>query len=349
MYIPRKIGALPVPFSDECLSSFLLRTAHRQGLSPHALCHILWPEYQFWPRDLDRCARPSLIEAISKRTGMSATCIERLTLRPLMKEMTAQIRRHGVSRWILPIGVYHRIRRDFGQRFCPECLAQSQRYLQRAWRIGYVSICSTHYRNLQDACPDCDAPFIPHRHGSLLLARCHSCGADLTKPSMGKVNIYADGLQMHLNSVRKSSAFPADEFSGWHTLMSILARNDARFKSQEGAWFMWRECERRNLLSASFELYQDWPFSFVKWAEDHRLSQAGLNDYRCQSIWLSSVISLLPERYSPPRKSRRKSPARPLPLSKSWNSGGGTKTLKATAMLNAAYRILRTKQNSQIK
>lgn len=349
MHIPKKIGAVPVPQTDECLSSFLIRLASRQGLSPHTLCHILWPDYQFWTRDIDRCARVGLIHTMSQRTGLDETSIEQLTLRPLMQSITGQVRRCGVSRWILPIGVYHRVRRAYGQRYCPDCLAETPRHLQRVWRLGYQYICHKHYRCLEDACFECDAPFIPHRHNSLLQAICHECGADLTKAPGKRVSDTADALQQHLECVRTQSDAAADQFSGWHTLLSILARNDERFKSQAGSWFMWRQFERAQLLSAGFELFQNWPASFVRWADDHRLSQAGLNDYRCQSTWLSTAIALLPERYMPPRKPRRRSPARPQLLPKSRKHTVNGKSAMASAMLNAAYRVLRLQRKLRVR
>lgn len=341
MFIPRQLGDVPAPEADEALSSFLVRLAHRHGLLPHSLCHGVWPEYQFWTRDIDRCVRVGLIDAIALRTGLPPNQIAQLTLRSFMEQLAGQVIQHGICPWILPVGVYHRMRTSFGQRYCPECLADGPRYLRRSWRLTYVSVCDKHYCYLRDACPRCDAPFIPHRHNSLINATCYECESSLFDASNPKVNASIEGFQQYFVHLHSTSG-AADEFSGWHTLLSLMARNDARFKDVPGAWFLWRQTERNHLLSASYPFCVDWPRAFVAWAEEHRISQAGMNEYRCKSHWLASAVRLLPARYSPYRKKRRKA-ARSKELAGTQRRGTRTraKTLTATLLLDAAYRLLK--------
>lgn len=347
MYIPKRLGILPAIEADECLSSYLVRLACRHGILPHTLCHHVWPQYAVWTRDIDRCANVGLIQAIEQRTGLSSAIIESMTLRPLMALMIGNVPKHGISRWIVPIGVYHRMRHAYGQRYCPACLAQAPRYARRAWRLAHVNMCFTHHCLLQDACPQCDRPFIPHRHDSLLTALCHHCGADLAATYSRPPNRQAVAIQSHLQRLLENDPSPQDEFNGWHEFAAVLARLDRRFAHLAGQWLLWRQSDRNELLGYAFKFHEAWPQSFVDWAAEYRVSQAYLKDFSCESRWFSQATCLLPDRYQSPRKRHKKmAPVRQRTRNQSLSQ---VKMEDASRLLDVAFKRLQRRQDKEIR
>ncbi|WP_424949174.1 TniQ family protein [Comamonas terrigena] len=148
-----------LPWPDELLSSFLCRAALVHASSAYEFAALYFGRH-VWTRDIDRTVPQGLLEQVAHFAQLSqAQCINMLLDRGVVKNMPL---------WVSNVGVYHRIRRCHGLKFCALCLRE-RAYFQRLWRYAWVGFCPHHEVLLHDACPHCDAPVAPHRSRSLAL------------------------------------------------------------------------------------------------------------------------------------------------------------------------------------
>jgi hypothetical protein len=292
---------VPVPRPGETFSSILLRLARNHAASAHELCAMLWPGRQFWTRDIDRTAGDKMIEAVARDTGLSRAKLEAATLRGLVKALGFPERLQGSQRGILPVGVYHRVRRRFGQQYCPVCLAADPPYLRRVWRLEIMVVCPEHGVLLRDACPSCDAPFIPHRDHSLVRHRCHHCGSPLTLGHAGNVTPRAamlqqaalrtlSGLLEDVADALEHSAIPAPHWpalqgigdrellDGIHRLCQTAAHLSEtgpvdHSESHRQTWTLLRTRERVVVMEQVGAWLADWPHAWTGWARKRGLTR----------------------------------------------------------------------------
>lgn len=178
------------PHPGELLSSWLIRLAHAHGYKVERLCRkLLGVGAAMWNRDIDRSADARLAAAVMSVTAASKQQFWGSTLQALGGKLSEQIEVRGYSRWIIPLSIYHRTRRKPGLMYCSVCLANDvDPYFRMIWRLAFVTVCTRHGINLNDSCPQCRAPLMPHRTDvgyksyaprDKLLIRCHCCGFDL--------------------------------------------------------------------------------------------------------------------------------------------------------------------------
>ena len=304
----------------EALSSFLLRLARNHSASGHELCTLLWPRFQFWTRDIDRTASDALLDEVAQVTALSRDVLERATLRKVVKAMGFREWIHGCQRGILPIGVYHRVRRRFGQQYCPECLAEKPAYLRKLWRIEFMMACPRHKILLRDSCPICDAPFIPHRNHALTKAQCHRCGSSLTtgasaKPSDAAAKLQQTALAALTNSLDDTPpamGTSATDGFGWpvfadagnaafldgvHRLCRLAARaSDAlpHVSGRSRIWTLLRTPERAEVMTRVGHWLSGWPDEWVRWAGIADMTQHYLEDeYGPLPDWIKSATTQL--------------------------------------------------------
>lgn len=296
-----RLGHVPVPRQGETFSSILLRLSSNHAATAHELCAMLWPKFQFWTRDIDRTAADTLLEAVSRDTGLARAALEAATLRDVVGALGFSERLQGSQRGILPVGVYHRVRRRFGQQYCAACLAGQPPYLRRLWRLEILIACPEHGVLLRDACPSCDAPFIPHRDHSLVRRRCHRCGASLTKDQAETAAPHAAMLQQAaLRALSHSlddaavvlahGAVPTPRWpviegvgngellDGIHRLCQLAAHMpDDRLatlpEARRETWTLLRTWERAAVMERVGGWLADWPTAWVAWAKARGLSR----------------------------------------------------------------------------
>lgn len=153
----------PLPRNDELLSSYLCRIAAAHGATPMRFTGLHLGEH-IWTRDIDRTPPRGLTEAVACGAGLSESRVRAM-------QLTAPLG------WVSCVGVYHRMRRRHGLRYCPACLQEEAAYL-RQWRCAWVTCCWRHGLWLWDSCPACGAVLMLHRAAAL--NRCWRCAADLT-------------------------------------------------------------------------------------------------------------------------------------------------------------------------
>lgn len=202
---PNRWPAFVRPKPDELLSSWLLRNAHAHNTKAHTFCRIVWPKLSFWNRDIDRMALPQVYETIALKTGVSNERSYQTTLAAYENRLFKHHTYQGNTRWIMPLGIYHRERKGYGIQYCPLCLKtdKEQPYYRRWWRLSLAVACPFCGVELKDACPICHRAVVFHRSevgrknelATHSLSHCSYCQADL---STAETHPVPAALQNHL-------------------------------------------------------------------------------------------------------------------------------------------------------
>lgn len=306
------------PQADELLSSWLMRLAAAHALKLHTFCALAWTRRkQIWNRDIDKCADESILNMLVERTGTRPEVVARTTLAAYEGYLYERHNPFGNTRWIMPVGVYHRTRRRHGLQFCPRCLAEDDDpYYRRAWRLAFVTFCERHGTTLFDRCPRCYAPVNFHRnelgHRAKWVADsvtlCHACGYDLRETPVAQPTGLADcrilEFQRGLADATKSGwveingqgpVYSHLYFTVLHQLMKVCAtgkradrlreavRRELQIQAPPALTKSCRDIERldvvgrRALLDMARHLLDDWPGRFVRLCEAH-------------SVWSSALL-----------------------------------------------------------
>lgn len=297
----------PHPLPDELLSSWMIRLARGNGFKVHNFyAEFFGRERQVWNRDIDHLAPAWLIESLAARTGTPLERVRLTTLRAFESFAFERFNEVGVTRWVLPLGVFHRTRRAHGQQFCPLCLAgDAEPYLRRSWRLALVVICTRHGVLLQDRCPQCASPVTPHRSDmaarnglseKTTILHCSKCRSRLDTAiktaSAGDVQMQI-GIDTALNdgfTVMESGQWVYSHlyFEGLRMLMRVV---DLPASARHRMGFEFASIEQRlDLLRSSIELSSDWPDRFLRRcsALPHAYTSVSMNEQG--PYWLGSVL-----------------------------------------------------------
>ncbi len=164
----------------ETLSSFLARSAFAHGSRPYGFCNLFFPGVPIWNRDIDRSATDSLLQSIESASGTPISTLRDGCLTNTERVLCGgEPRCNGNVPLLLSLGVFHRTRKRHGTQYCSECLREARPWIRQVWRFGFVLACPVHETPLFDACPTCDAPYIPHRSPTTDFSTCWRCSAAL--------------------------------------------------------------------------------------------------------------------------------------------------------------------------
>jgi hypothetical protein len=332
---PGLSGALwpvhPHRLEDELLSNWIVRTAHANRIKLQTFTTLgLGSEAALWNRDVDRSASDSLLDQLAAQTGSTVGELRGGMLSAYEGTLFEEHNALGNTKWILPLGIYHRTRRSYGVQFCSQCLFfDPVPYFRRSWRLAFSTFCDRHGIMLHDRCPACRAPVVVFRND---LGRrsdyrigdhtsCWQCGFDLRRaPAYGPSG--PDGKSiMALRSLATFHGlgwwFQGDVgipyghlyFDALHHLVMFLASALGRrllvFTERETGWHAAigdqtaRTCfERRSvgarheLLVSALWLLDDWPDRFVRGAKAAGLSQSRILRGESLPFWFESEIRL---------------------------------------------------------
>lgn len=182
----------PHPLPDELLSSWLVRLAAANHCKVHSFfADFAGHQHGLWARDLDKLAPQDLLYYLERHTGQPLSRLDATTLRSFEGLVFEHLNPWGNTRWITPLGIYHRQRRQFGLQYCPQCLFEDGEtpYYRKQWRLSFYTACDRHQRRLLDRCPRCQKPVMFFRrelgrrstiHGGDI-ATCHHCHFDLRR------------------------------------------------------------------------------------------------------------------------------------------------------------------------
>lgn len=318
----------PQPYPDELLTHWFFRLAHANYLKAQTLADYLFGYYStFWNRDQDKLASPEVIERLSDLSGLAPDDLHAMTLASYEGRLYEHHNPYGHTRWILPLGIYHRTRRGFGMQYCPLCLAGDvEPYFRRKWRLAFSTVCEKHGVLMLDRCYQCGAPVaffrndIGHRarHEFGSSALCDGCGANLTRAPAydppgpdGQVLAIYRALDTALElgwwwSGKDAVPYGHLFFDVLHHLAACLASANGRkllteverqigqslgFPKFQRKVFELRAFHERHWLTLmALWLLQDWPNRFVETCTKARMWQSWLLAEGPFPWWFEQVV-----------------------------------------------------------
>ena len=271
----------PQPLADELLSSWMIRVARDNGFKVHNFyADHFGRERQIWNRDIDHHAPTWLLDGLETYSGVPHTRLEALTLRAFESIAYERLNETGNTRLLMPLSIFHRTRRAYGQQFCPLCLATDKTpYLRRRWRLALVVVCVRHGVLLQDRCGNCGRPLAPH-HSDMKKAssfperstmrQCGHCGRSILAPPI-LVSRAALDTQQHLNQALDNGFVSLSTekvvyshlyFDGLRQLMVGLSRCSA-LRDHHITFERAGVYERLTRLQCAVALLEGWPYKFL--------------------------------------------------------------------------------------
>lgn len=159
----RRLARSLVPLPEESLPGFLLRLAHRLGLSPGriaGLCGLT--SYERRPPAYHLIGLPDDIAAFAATARLSRTEVGKLTLRRYAATYPALAKAQMDSK-ISVVAQREYWALNASSRYCPECLRGDGSPAQSAhggpwklsWHLPVVFACPLHDRLLEVVCPEC--------------------------------------------------------------------------------------------------------------------------------------------------------------------------------------------------
>ena len=327
------------PLPDELLSSWLVRLATAQALKVHSFCVANWPRRAIWSRDIDKSADAEIVDVLAERTATPRPRVEATCLAAYEGVLYESHNPVGNTRWILPVGIYHRTRRARGLQYCPACLEEDPvPYFRRAWRLACFTVCVRHDLPLRDGCPGCGAPIqffrgdMAHRSKAFAdpVTKCHTCGVDLRSAGACPGRIETDHLfRQHIiaRQIREGWAWVPGHgpvhahlyFDVLRQLVRLLAMDkhgrrlraaasqryglepiELEYPKGHNAFEYMTGEDRGRLISIALLLLADWPNGFVELCAEHRIwSSTLLRDMESPPFWYWSVVQETLVRKSP--------------------------------------------------
>jgi hypothetical protein len=165
-----------------------MRLAMAHGVKLHTFSTATWPQKPIWNRDIDKSADEEIVRVLAQKTDTPRERAQGTVLSAYEGWLFERYNHYGPTPWLLPVGIYHRIRQRYGQQFCPRCLAEDQEaYYRRRWRLAFMICCEHHRSSLCDRCPHCGSPVNFHRNElgdfsqgvAISMTHCYICGLDL--------------------------------------------------------------------------------------------------------------------------------------------------------------------------
>lgn len=308
------------PLADELLSGYLCRVAFAHGASPYGFYALHFGDSAWWARDIDRGVVRRHDSTIADQAGISVEQIRSLTLRDWLERLTPSTylssQPAAVTPWINAVSVFHRMRRQHALQFCSQCLQESG-VVQKQWRVSFVVLCPRHRVELQDGCPRCDAPFIPHR-AVRRMYRCHVCHESLTEqPSRAHSSMDASNPLLQFQSqlltglampnVPDPATHKRMDLLGLRQLISALFTEPYAMRAYEFLGVsgfqvakphprmeLARHSHRMQALAGCHALMADWPKSFRSLSETLNITQRRFSLQSPWSAWLADEVARLP-------------------------------------------------------
>lgn len=319
----------PQPQKGEILSSWMVRLSISNHFQLHTFySKLLGYTHPIWNRDIDRNPSITLLEILADCSGCSLKRINSMSLGYFDGLLYEDVRLNGVAKWILPIGVFHRLHRRRGMQCCPLCLQQGVPFFCLKWRISIFAMCEVHKCLLIDACPKCGATIEYHRlaisRGEFIsytpLSICAGCGFDLSKSPIVRpgalpeqvIGEYAKVLRMISKNQwggmqQLPPIYQLSFFDGFKALLRLVNKRSAtvlreRINAQfpveltvdsEAMEFGYLSIlQRFKLVVTCLWLLHDWPDRLITILRDSKLSRSRITeDPEELPFWLLSPLN----------------------------------------------------------
>jgi hypothetical protein len=286
------------PQEDELLSSWLIRLAISHGLDPQTLFSFIRPKDSQAYNDIDWYAGPKLIQALVRKTGVSARRVKTMTI----SAHEGWLHQEHYDYWQSFPEYLHTV----NLRFCPHCLSEDDfPYFRRIWHLGLIVLCDKHNALLIERCMECGKAIrlfdlrkaVQYKHAGNLITSCQSCNVDLRKmravPTPGPITKEEIEFQNSLVRAMRQGWVEIPQsgciyshlyFRGLKALMEIGIQflkivckhyRIPRFASSLFARDQFSEGtpDRRGLVGIVRRFLEDWPYGFINFWKKNKISR----------------------------------------------------------------------------
>lgn len=319
------------PYQDELLSSWLVRLAHAHGLKLQTFCNLVFGrDRNIWNRDIDKLAPDWLVDHLSQATGTSVNDVKLTTLKSYEGLLYEHHQPNGNTRWITPLGIYHRIHHHPGLQYCSMCLANDEDpYFRKYWRLAFYTECHIHHILLHDRCPNCKFPINFHRGemgmrsviAPISFNYCSFCNYDLRLSPIHRVEIndwkttisfrtlldfhdmgwsFIDNLSLNyshqLMDVLRHLCVIMSSSKRTRCLLPFVAKQLGMDLLNQGkmsskTFEKYDVKERHALVMCAVWLLLDWPDRFIDSCRKNNLTKAYVSqDFFDAPLWFYSVL-----------------------------------------------------------
>jgi len=337
------------PRPDEVTSSWIVRLAIGHGYTPNLFCRGVWGKKNIWNRDIDKFPIEGMFPTLSEKTGTPMDAVLGTHLSSYEGRLYREHHPRGSIPWIMPIGVYHRLRESYGQQFCPHCLAE-EIYLKKQWRLALVTCCTKHGTILLDRCPECQSPVHFYRD-DICPATCFNCKFDLraattvaaTPEMLAAQSKWLSGIEEgvaigeasgpdYFDVLRHLTALMLSKYAfcrdiGHHTAAAIGIPWDQPRRSINSGMESLGITDRIKLLQMANWLLDEWPKRFINFCQGHKIWSAALTkELPNAPAWYKGIVDKHLKKgsrkgtHGPPSKQARNwKPIQTIPRSRKTN------------------------------
>lgn len=149
------------PEKEELFSSWICRMSNNHEVKTNTLIgNYFGRDVQLWNRDIDVFAPDSIAAFFERHTPLNREAIDSMFLKSLEGYAFEGYTNTSSIPNILPVGIMHRTRKQFGQQCCTMCLAKPISYYKVKWRLATSVICTECNHLLIDRCFNCNSPIV---------------------------------------------------------------------------------------------------------------------------------------------------------------------------------------------
>lgn len=166
-------------YSDESLTSWLIRASFRQFCPPLSFTWYYWRNFRVWTYDIDKGfehINPQIHQDIAVLAETNEDNIRKHTLADFAISTGANPNSKVALTWTSPLSKRNRYSR-IGSYHCSVCMDDSKAHLSLLWRFSWVVLCTKHGVILDNTCPNCNVAYqpqlIPLEVGKI--NHCYSC------------------------------------------------------------------------------------------------------------------------------------------------------------------------------
>lgn len=308
------------PKPQELLSSWIIRFSHAHCYKAETICTILFGyRSPIWNRDIDKLAPEYVLNKMMEVTGASEEQAYSTVLSSYQNYLTTSFNSQGNTKWIIPLGVYHRTRSRPSLMYCPECLkGDVSPYYRKLWRVAWVTVCTKHKIRLLNTCSSCSAFVIPHRAdiriknsipNEMTLIHCFNCGKSLGEGKIIRANVRLTKLQRkmeiaiergYLKWMNNICLYSFLFFDGVRE-MTLVVMRQMRVSPEIKKEIEFVDLDHRyKIMIKVSKILVGWPTAFRVYVKKLNLSYSYLKNYdlNCLPYWYESEIKQMTKKYS---------------------------------------------------
>lgn len=311
------------PEQEELFSSWFCRLSYNHNVKTNTFINNYFGRnFPFWTRDIDVSPPDPVLSIIEKHTPLNSDQVSKLFLQKYEGYAFLKHRSTGSIMNVLPLGINHRKRKQFGQQCCTNCLSKGVPYYRKSWRLLTTVVCTECKQLLIDRCFVCGSPITFFRVNiktnsniSILdfqpIYLCSNCNTDLRtyQPARKPTELELSYQRFIDESIKKGyNHLTGYSFTFIRVLLSLALRlrsssSNNRFRETALQYYnipksfidkeirYWSINERRETLSLVYSMFHDYPVSLSKILSEGKVMKAYLvkdNDY--VPFWFEKLL-----------------------------------------------------------